>query len=132
MTITGDPFDSATARRGPLLVNVFAIQCGPCVREFARLEPEVWKVYKDRGLSLLAIGSGETESDLREFRATNHLSFPIAADPEQQVAMLFSPPAVPTNYLIGIDGRIKYQSVGYSEAEFSRLLAAIERELPGR
>jgi peroxiredoxin len=126
-TLAGDLFDSATPRRGPILVNFFAIRCGPCVREFARLEPEVWKSYKDRGLSIIAIGTGEKESDLGEFRSKNGLTFPIAADPEQQVAGRFAVPAVPGNYLISIEGRITYQSIGYSEAEFSKLVEAIER-----
>ena len=129
-TLAGDLFDSASQRRGPMLVNFFTIPCGPCLLEFARLEPEVWKRYKDRGLSIIAIGTGHEESDLGEFRSENGLSFPIAADPEQQVAGRFAVPAVPGNYLISIEGRITYQSVGYTEAEFSKLVAAIERELP--
>ncbi len=130
-TLAGDLFDSASTRRGPVLVNFFTSQCGSCIHEFARLEPEIWERYKDHGLDVIAIGAGDEESDLGEFRSEHGLSFPIAADPEQQMAQKFAVPAYPSNFLIGTDGRIIYQSVGYTEVEFSKLVKAIERELPG-
>ena len=57
------------------------------------------------------------------------LSFPIAADPERQVFARFATDTIPRNYLIGTDGRIAYQSVGYTETLFAELEEAIKREL---
>jgi hypothetical protein len=39
---------------------------------------------------------------------------------------------IPRNYLIRTDGRIAYQSVGYTETSFAELEDAIKRELPQR
>ena len=128
-TTDGKTFDSGSKRGGPVLVNFFATWCGPCQSELARLEPEIWQKYKDHGLTVIVIGVGEQDEAVVEFRSKHGLSFPMAADPEQQVFAKFSTGYIPRNYLIGTDGRIAYQSVGYTETSFTELEKAIKREL---
>ncbi len=128
-TTGGTTFDSGSKRDGPVLINFFATWCGPCLGELARLEPEIWQRYKDRGLKVIVIGVGEQEEAVGEFRTSHGLSMPIAADPESEVFHKFAKGTIPRNNLILTDGRIAYQSVGYSETTFSELEAALKREL---
>jgi peroxiredoxin len=128
-TTDGKTFDSGSKRDGPVLVNFFATWCGPCQSELARLEPEIWQRYRDRGLTVIVIGVGETDEAVGEFRTKRGLSFPMAADPEREVSARFATDTIPRTYLIRPDGRIAYQSVGYTEASFGELEDAIKREL---
>ena len=128
-TADGKTFDSGSKRGGPILVNFFATWCGPCQSELARLEPEIWQKYKDHALTVIVIGVGEQDEAVVEFRSKHGLSFPMAPDPEQQVFAKFSTGYIPRNYLIGTDGRIACQSVGYTETSFTELEKAIKREL---
>jgi peroxiredoxin len=128
-TTDGKTFDSGSKRGGPVLVNFFATWCGPCQSELARLEPEIWQRYRDRGLNVIVIGVGEHDEAVGEFRTKHGLSLPFAADPESQVFGRFATGTIPRNYLIRADGLIAYQSVGYSETSFSELEAAVKREL---
>ena len=36
---------------------------------------------------------------------------------------------IPRSYVIGRDGKILFQTVGYKEEEFAQLVSAIEKEL---
>jgi peroxiredoxin len=128
-TTDGQTFDSGSKRGGPVLVNFFATWCGPCQSELARLEPEIWQRYRDRGLTVIVIGVGEQDEAVAEFRTKHGLSFPMAADPENQVFRRFATSYIPRNYLIPTDGRIAYQSVGYTKTSFTELEEAIEHEL---
>ena len=128
-TTDGKTFDSGSKRGGPILVNFFATWCGPCLSELARLEPEIWQKYKHRGLTVIVIGVGEQDETVAEFRTKHDLSFPIAADPERHLFARFATDTIPRNFLIRADGRIAYQSVGYSETSFAELEEAIKREL---
>jgi len=128
-TTDGNTFDSESKRVGPALVNFFATWCGPCQSELTRLEPEIWQRYRDRGLNIIVIGVGEQAEAVGEFRTKHSLSFPMAADPVNQVFTKFATSYIPRNYLIRTDGRIVYQSVGYTATSFTELEEAIKREL---
>ena len=78
---------------------------------------------------MIVIGVGEQDGAVVEFRSKHGLSFPMAAGPERLVFAKFSTGYIPRNYLIGTDGQIAYQSVGYSESLFTELEDAVKSEL---
>jgi hypothetical protein len=53
----------------------------------------------------------------------------VAADPELSIYSKFASKFIPRTYLIGRDGTILYQSVGFDEDEFDRLLSAVKKAL---
>jgi peroxiredoxin len=50
----------------------------------------------------------------------------VAADPERKMYGKFASMFIPRTYLIGREGTILYQSVGYDEDEFDLLLAKVK------
>jgi hypothetical protein len=79
---------------------------------------------------VIVIGVGEQDEAVGEFRSKHGLSRPIAANPEQQVFASFATGYIPRKYLIRTDGRIAYQSIGYTESSFAEREEAIAIELP--
>jgi peroxiredoxin len=77
---------------------------------------------------VLAIGREESADDLTAFQRKHELTFSIVADPERKLYSAFAKKSIPRNYLVR-EGKIVYQSVGYSTPEFDRLLKAVELEL---
>jgi peroxiredoxin len=78
---------------------------------------------------MVSIGREHNDADLKEFRKKREFTIPIAADPERKIYSRFATEYIPRNYVIAADGRIAFQSVGYSEPEFKKMLDVIEKEL---
>ena len=126
-TTTGQVFDLAAPRHQPVLVTFFATWCGPCAKELRRLETEVWQKKRGRGLAILAIGIDDGDAAIKRFCLQKGLTFPAASDAGSKVFSKYAAIAIPRTYLIDAQGRIVYQSLGYTEEEFSHLLQAVDR-----
>ena len=128
-TTDGAEISTAALKGKVILVNFFATWCGPCMEEMPHLEAEVWNRFKDRGLVVVAIGREHGADELKKFKAEKKLTVPIAADPKREVYGKYANQYIPRNFLIGADGRVVFESVGFTDEEFKKMIAAIEKEL---
>lgn len=128
-SLDGKPIKEADVKGKVVLLNFFATWCGPCLAELPRVEREIWERFRSKGLIVLAVGREHTPEELVEFNTERKFTFLLAADPQRKVYDTFAAKKIPRSYVLGADGKIAYQSVGYSTPEFERLIAAIEREL---
>ena len=112
-----------------ILVNFFATWCGPCLSELPHLETEIWRKLKERGLAVVVIGREHNNEELATFKASKKFTFPIAADPKREVYGKYATQYIPRNFVVGRDGKVIYQSVGFDQAEFKQMIAKIEAEL---
>ena len=115
---------------GKVLVVIFwATWCGPCLHEMPRLEKQVWRKYKSDEFTMIAIAREETEKEITAFRKEYGYTFPMASDLNRDVYKLFGNEGIPRSYVVGTDGKILYQSVGYIPKEFTEMQRVIENEL---
>jgi len=86
------------------------------------VEKNIWAKYRNNpGFALIIIGREHTEKEVSDFAAKKKFTMPFAPDPKREVFKLYATQNIPRNIIIGRDGKIIYQSSGYTKEEFKKL-----------
>jgi cytochrome c biogenesis protein CcmG/thiol:disulfide interchange protein DsbE len=103
-------FSSADLATGkPIIVNVFASWCVPCLEE----HPTLMALSKEDGVRLYAIDYKDDPASARRFLGRYGNPFArVGADESGRVAIDFGVYGVPETYVISGDGKIAYRHVG--------------------
>jgi peroxiredoxin len=110
-TVDGSKISLQDFRGKVVVLNFWATWCAPCREEMPALEARYEK-YKDRGLVVLAIDFDEPAEDVRAFRDSLALTFPVLLDPGASIQQLYRVRGYPTSYFVDRDGTIQVQHVG--------------------
>ena len=126
----GGKFKISELKGKIVYVKFWATWCPPCLEEMPRIEKEIWqKNRRSENFVMTAIAREQTEKDINPFIKKYDYDFPTAADPQREIFKLFGNVGIPRSYVVGADGKILFQTVGYNAAEFSRMAKMIEDEL---
>ena len=129
-TLDGKVVDIEKNRGKVVMVTFFATWCGPCNLELPVLEKNVWNKYKNnKDFVLVVLGREHDEKVLGDFAKTKELNLPFAPDMERAVFAKYAEKNIPRNVIIGRDGKIVYQSIGYTPEEFAELEATLAAQL---
>jgi cytochrome c biogenesis protein CcmG/thiol:disulfide interchange protein DsbE len=132
--LSGGDLSLASFRGKTVVLNFFASWCAPCKREAPDLE-SIWRRHRSDGLVVLGVDSGDTKGAVRSFLRAHGITYPIAFDPGQKLALgAYALPGLPVTYVINPAGRIVGERLlgavsdgGYRQ-QFSRELKAALQE----
>lgn len=128
ITLAGDTVHLGGA--GPVtLLNVWATWCTSCREEMQDLEM-MQRDFGKRGLRILAVSLDNGDgARVRRYAESQHLTFPIAHDPEAVVQQRYSTVGVPESYLIGRDGTVLWRQTGGLHGNTAAAREAVERAI---
>jgi len=129
-TIDGKTIDINRLKGKIIMINFFATWCGPCNLELPVLQKNIWDRYKNNpDFELVIIGREHNETEVKNFVKSKSFTMPFAADPERKIYGLYATQFIPRNVIIGKDGRIIFQNMGYSEEDFKKIEAFLADRL---
>lgn len=122
----GKPMDLRSLRGRPLLINVWASWCGPCIKEMPELDRYA-RAQGSGGVQVVGLAL-DTRQGVADFLKRVPVSYPIVLDapgPADASVWLGNAQGVlPYTVLIGADGRLLKQRIGpFEHGEIDRWAA---------
>jgi peroxiredoxin len=128
-TLEGKEIDIDKLKGKVILINYFATWCGPCMAEMPYIESEIHKKIDSDDFVLICIGREHTAEELVKFKEAKGFDLPIAPDPERKIYSQYAKMMIPRNFVIGRDGKVIYQHIGFEMDEFNKMIQLIKDEL---
>jgi cytochrome c biogenesis protein CcmG/thiol:disulfide interchange protein DsbE len=124
-TLDGQPFDLASLRGRPVLLNFWGPSCVPCRDEFPLLKAKL-AAHADDGLAIIGVLTYDAPAPARDFIAQYGATWPTVDDPSGAIRTAYRVAARPQTYFIDRDGILRSIQVGeVTDAEFERQYAMI-------
>jgi thiol-disulfide isomerase/thioredoxin len=114
-----------------ILLDFWATWCGPCIMAMPQVASVADK-YEDRGLVFFTVNERQDPDTVKEFLANMELDLPVAMDFDGKIQKAYLGPGLPHTVIIGKDGTVQVDHVGYSAALAELLSADIEQLLDGK
>lgn len=86
-----------------VFLNFWATWCEPCREEMPAME-KLYQEHKNQNFIVLAVNVKDRKQEALAFARELKLTYPIAFDPNAEVATLYGAWGLPTTYLIGPKG----------------------------
>lgn len=128
-TIDGKDISLTDLKGKVVLINFFAIWCGPCMKELPEVEKQLWPKFKDQNFVMVSIGREHTKDQLIAWNKKKGFTFPIAPDPKREVYSKFASQYIPRNFIVDKSGKVIWQGVGFDQKELDQMMKVIKENL---
>lgn len=109
-------------------VDFWASWCGPCRQSFSWMN-EIQEKYRSQGLQIIGVNLDAKNEDAKKFLIQTPAKFTIAFDSKGEVPKIYGVKGMPTSFLIGRDGKVIFQHLGFKEADRESLEKEIKAAL---
>jgi peroxiredoxin len=97
-----------------VFLDFWAPWCDPCREEFPSLDA-LYKKYNNDGLEIIGISIDPSEKLVTEFLRKVPVAFSVLIDKKSVIRRTYSFRTLPTAFIIGRDGVIRYMHMGFGK-----------------
>ena len=109
--LTGQAHTLADYRDRVVLMNFWATWCEPCRAEMASIQ-KLQERLAGRPFTVLLVNYGEARARVADFANRGPIGARILLDPNQDAPRAWRVRVLPSSFLIGPDGRVRYGVIG--------------------
>ena len=119
-SVSGEgPTSLKDAKGTVVILDFWATFCGPCKKSFPKYQALVEQFGGE--VNVLAVSVDEPDSvgkeQIEEFAKATGVKFAVVWDKDQTAVKLYSPPTMPTSFIIDKDGVVRHVHAGYKDGE---------------
>ncbi|MEW6220066.1 MAG: TlpA disulfide reductase family protein [Thermodesulfobacteriota bacterium] len=123
--LDGRPISLTGLAGRPVILRFWSTDC-----KFCRIDTPVFNrffdQYRDQGLVVLYVNTGQTEEEVRAFVQDLAVGFPVVRDPEGDLAQLFGIKAQPMTLFLDAGHRLRAAILGgVGEGELAELVGRL-------
>lgn len=123
----GGPFDLTKFKGGPVLVNLWATWCAPCIKELPTLQKLEERHAVDGGLGIAIVSQDMApKTSVEAFLESKRIALRSFLDPEMRLTAALGVEVMPTTVLYDAQGKEVWRYTGdldWSGPEAAKLLA---------
>ena len=108
--------DLASLRGQVFVVDFWASWCGPCADEMPVLE-RLYGEHRAAGFTVVGVSQDSAASNVQQFLRRIPVTFPIVLDSAHAVAGRYSPPSMPTSFIVDRRGIVRHVHRGFRSAD---------------
>ncbi len=116
--LNGETVSLSSLRGKTVVLDFWATWCGPCIASFPGMQKAQNEHQEQKDVVFLFVNTwenGENKEKLAgDFIKSKGYSFQVLMDNDNKVVTNYKVSGIPTKFIIGPDGRIKFKSVGYT------------------
>lgn len=109
--LSGRPHSLADYKGTIVLVNFWATWCEPCRAEMASMQ-RLQQRLAEKPFVVLLVNHGEARGRVGDFVKREALVLSVLLDPNQDAARAWRVRVLPSSFLVGADGRVRYTVIG--------------------
>ena len=127
-SVTGEgPTSLKDAKGSVLVLDFWATYCGPCKKSFPKYQALVEQFGGE--VNVLAVSTDEVDTGkdaIAEFAKGTQVKFAVVWDKDQKGVKLYSPPTMPTSFIIDKEGVVRFVHAGYKDGEEDKIAEEVK------
>ncbi|PCI34508.1 MAG: thioredoxin family protein [Alphaproteobacteria bacterium] len=125
----GQKFEVTDHKGKVIVISFWASWCAPCRQELPVLDVVQKHIGKDR-LRVVAVNFKENKRAFRQMKKQlKYMALTLTHDKRGVIGKKFGVEGIPHLLIIGKDGKVAYQAVGYGEGSVKKLINILDAQL---